>query len=51
MIALSKLESDNTIDNCLIHIIMSALFVKCDLDPPAIASKILCFGADGVATF
>ena len=51
MIALNKLESDGATTHFLTRVIMSALLVDCDLDAIAIASKILYFGADGVAAF
>ena len=51
MIALNKLEYDSVTADSLIWIIMSALLVNCDLDATAIASKVLCFGADGMAAF
>ena len=51
MIALSKLESDGATADSLTHVIMSALLVNSGLDPTAIASKLLCFGVDGVAAF
>jgi hypothetical protein len=51
MIALSKLESDGATADSLTKIIMSALLVNCGLEASAIASKLLCFGADGVAAF
>ncbi len=51
MIALSKLESDGATADSLTKVIMSALLVNCGLEASAIASKLLCFGADGVAAF
>ena len=51
MIALSKLESDGATADSLTRVIMSALLVNSGLDPTAIASKLLCFGVDGVAAF
>ena len=51
MIALSKLESDGATADFLTRIIMSALLVNIGLDPTTIASKLLCFDADGVAAF
>ena len=51
MIALSKLESDSATADSLMRVIMSALLVNNGLDPMAITSKLLCFGADGVAAF
>ena len=51
MIALNKLESDGATADSLTQVIMSILLVNCDLDAIAIASKVLYFGADGVAAF
>ena len=51
MIALSKLESDGATADSLTHVTMSTLFVNSGLDPTAIASKLLCYGANGVAAF
>lgn len=51
MIALTKLESDGATADSLTRVIMSALLVNCNLDRKALAAKLLCFGADGVAAF
>ena len=51
MIALSKMESDGATANSLTKVIMSSLLVNCGLEALAIASKLLCFRADGVAAF
>ena len=51
MIVLSKFECNNTILDYLTCVIMSALFVNCRFDSIAIASKLLCFGANGMVAF
>ena len=51
MIALNKLESNSATADSLMRVIMSALLVNSGLDPMAIASKLLCFGTDGVIAF
>jgi hypothetical protein len=51
MVTLVKLESNGATSNSLTKVIMSALNVNCGLDLESIASKLLCFGADGVAIF
>ena len=51
MIALSKLKSVGATADFVTRVILSALLVNTGLDPTAIASKLLCFGADGVAAF
>ena len=51
MIALIKLESDGATADSLTHVIMNALLVNSGLDSTAIASKLLCFGANGMVAF
>ena len=51
MIALSKLESDGATADSLSCVIIRALLVNCRLEATAITSKLLCFGADGMAAF
>jgi hypothetical protein len=51
MIGLLKMESNGVTSNSLIKLFMDALSVNCKLDEAAISSKLLYFGADGVATF
>jgi hypothetical protein len=51
IVALIKLESNGATSDSLTKVIMSALTVNCTLDGAAVASKLLCFGADGVAAF
>jgi hypothetical protein len=51
MVALMKMESTGATSDSLTRVIINALSVNCALDEAAIASKLLCFGTDGVATF
>ena len=51
MIVLSKFECNNAIVDSLTCIIMSALLMNYGFDSIAIASKLLCFGTDGMAAF
>jgi hypothetical protein len=51
MVALMKLESNGATSDSLTKVIMSALTVNCALDEATVASKLLCFGAYGVAAF
>jgi hypothetical protein len=51
MVALVKMESNGATSDSLTKVIMSVLKVNYGLDSQAIASKILCFRADGVAAF
>jgi hypothetical protein len=51
MLALLKMEPDGATADSLTKLLIGALTVQGDLSAEEIASKLLCFGADGVATF
>jgi len=51
LITLQKLESDGaTVDN-LTALLIGIVGVCCGLDELVIATKLVCFGADGISTF
>lgn len=51
MVTLMKMESNGATFDSLTKVIMNSLIVNCGLDEAAVASKLLCFEADGVAAF
>jgi hypothetical protein len=51
MLALLKMEPDGATADSLTKLLVGALTVQGDLTVEEVASKLLCFGADGVATF
>jgi len=51
LINIQKLESDGTTVNSLTTILTIAIEVHAGLTAPLIASKLICFGADGVSAF
>jgi len=51
LILLQKLEANGASADNLTSLIMSALSVKVQLNGDTIASRLICFGADGIAAF
>jgi hypothetical protein len=51
LVALMKMEFNGTTSDSLTKLIVNVLSINYGLDETAIASKLLCFGVDGVAVF
>lgn len=51
LLTLQKLESDGATADNLTTLLMGIVGVRGDLDALAIATKLVCFGADGVSAF
>lgn len=49
--SLQKMESNGTTVNSLIETLMGALSVNCGIEAVDIASKLICFGANGASAF